>query len=247
MNNQDKLIQRLNDMVAAIGNHPTFALIAGNQLSKDEWRTFAAQRYLSAMIFEPLLGTAMTKARDAGNQQLAVALAQNHADELGMNASGEVDASRAHAAWRKDFYDALGVTDDMLGAHLMGKAAKEYMDTMRSVMQTDDMLVMCGALLALECFFPVEFRFIQKGRDTVFADVFVGQPGDDEAKKAWRARARLYLDDHITHDANAHFPDLLAAVTPYTTDPATMERLLHGIKTVEEAKLAFYDNVQIKK
>lgn len=247
MENQTALIERLNDMVATLGTHPTLGLVAGDQLSKEQWRAFAAQRYLSSMIFEPLLGTAMTKARDAGEQQLAVALARNHADELGMDTDGEVDGLRAHAAWRKDFYDALGVTDDMLGAHLMGKAAKTYMDTVRSVMQTDDLLVMCGALLALERYFPVEFRFMQKGRDAVFADVFLDQPGDDEEKRAWRARARLYLDDHIVHDANAHYPELLAALTPYTTDAANMERLLHGIKAVEDAKLAFYENVQIKK
>lgn len=246
METSTTLIQRLNEMTTALAAHPVLAIIGSDALSPDEWRQFAVQRYLSAMIFESLLDTAITKAAKASDTALVAALTKNQDDELGMDAEGNFDKTAAHAAWRRDFYDALGIDDDLLNAHVVSPAVKAYIEIIRSVIASGEYLVMSGALLALERFFPLEFRAMQQGRDTVFADVFLDQPADDEAKKSWRARARLYLDDHILHDANAHYPDLLKALQPHTANDADMARLLAGIDAVQRAKEAFYDDLNIK-
>lgn len=243
MEQRAALIARLNTMTATLGGHRLLAALGSNQLSKDEWRAFAAERYLASLIFEPLLDAALAKATEANDAAIADAVARNRNDELGIAADGTWRKDLAHAAWRKDFYDALGITDAMLNAAIAGPAAKAYIALLRDVLNSGDYLVMAGALLALERFLPVEFIAMRKGRDTVFADVFVDQPADDATARTARARGRVYLDDHITHDANAHYPDLLAAITPHMDNPADAKRIFAGIEAIERAKLAFYDNI----
>lgn len=246
MPKETELLQRLNAMTTTLAAHPVLAIIASDALSRDEWRNFAVERYLSAIIFEPLLDTALTATIKANDTPLADALRDNQQDELGMDIDGVVDQTLAHAAWRKHFYDALGVDDDMLNAHIGSPAVKAYMDVIRSVMMTGEYLVMAGAMLALERFLPVEFRAMQQGRDLVFADIFTEQPTDTPEERDWRERARLYLDEHIPQDLDTHFPELLAAIELHTDNEASMERILSGIAAVEQAKLAFYDKLEVK-
>ncbi len=244
MSKQIELLQRLNAMTTTLAAHPVLAMVASDKLTQDEWRDFAVERYLSAIIFEPLLGSALTAARKANDTPLTVALNDNQNDELGIDIDGVVDQSLSHVVWRKNFYDALGVDDALLNAHIGSPAVKAYMDVIRSVMMTGEYLVMAGSMLALERFFPVEFRAMQQGRDLVFADIFADQSNDTAEEKAWRAQARLYLDDHIEHDADTHFPDLLTAIQPHLDSEADMERILSGIAAIEQAKLAFYDKLE---
>lgn len=229
MPDRNDLIVRLNDMATMLGNHPSLVRIGTDALTQDAWRGFAAERYLTAMIFASLLDAAIDGAKQAKDCAVARELEKNRDDELGI-VDDVVDQSAAHATWRKNFYDTLGVTDEMLNAHIGSPAAKGYMDVMQSVLRTGEYLVITGTILALERFFPVEFGIMKKGRDILFADAFADNP-----------RSRLYLDDHIAHDASAHYPDLLAALEPHVENDGDMARINAGIDAAENAKRAFYD------
>lgn len=245
MKNATALITHLNEMATTLGSHPKLVRVGSGELTKIEWRAFAVERYLTSMIFESLLEIAIAKATEAGDVAVAKALTDNQNNELGVQADGTTDTEMSHAAWRRDFYDALGITDVMLNRRVGSPSVKSYISIVRSIIATDEYLVMSGALLALERFFPIEFDMMKKGRDTVFTDVFMDQSTDDDATKATRARARLYLDDHIDHDANTHYPDLLAALQPHANNEADMARVIAGINAVENAKRAFYDALAV--
>lgn len=196
-----------------------------NNLMSDEWHTFAVQRYLSARPFDQLLEAGTRSAYHTGAVELESVIQRNVRDEQGIDEQGAVDETRAHATWRKEYYSAIGVSDQDL-ATAMHPAAKQYADVLKALIHEADALKLAGVILALEAIIPREFAKIKVGRDKKFPHL--------------SEKARLYIDDHIIHDAQSHYPDLLAALAPLIVDEAAMARVEDGINKITAAKKQFY-------
>lgn len=157
-----------------------------------------------------------------------------------MDAEGYEVPELSHGTWRKDFYAALGVDDAMLKTVFAKEETCEYSEVLRGLIRENDPVVMAGALMVLEGTIPREFARIKRGRDISFPDIFLDQTGDSEEMRKRKVRARLYIDDHIVHDAQSHYPDLLRVMEKYAASSEGRCRIEKGAVAIAEAKKRFY-------
>jgi hypothetical protein len=111
---------------------------------------------------------------------------------------------------------------------------------LEGLIASTNVYLLIGAILALKVSIPAEFKRIQKARDAIFPEVFVDRHDDSEEVKLTKHRARLYIDDHIIHDAQRHYPDLLAAIKVVTLTAEAYDYVLAGMNTIKNAKQVFY-------
>src|SRR3989338_1001772 len=100
----EQIHSRLKEITERIINNPVLDAIEKGELTQDEWREFAKQRYLAALHFEDLLEAGIKKAQEMRDQELVEALASNLRDEKGLNAQGQPLQTGSHEKWRQDFY-----------------------------------------------------------------------------------------------------------------------------------------------
>ena len=212
------------------------------KLTPEQWKEFAIQRYLAALNFEKLLAAGVRQAKDNGDALLAETLQSNLNDETG-TVEGKVEPKLAHTNWRKDFYAALGVSAEELKFAAPRVGTRAYVTELEHL-SDDTKLKIVGALLVLEYTIPHEFKRIQTGRDASFPGAFVVQPLDTAEIREQKERARLYIDDHIAHDARSHYPDLLKALQPHLSMPANLAEVKEGIQRIAEAKRLFYADLE---
>lgn len=241
----DQLQTRLREISEKIVDNPVLDAIEQGELSQDQWREFAQQRYLAAKHFEDLLESAQQKVIEMGDNDLAEALASNLRDEKGVDAEGRPLPTGSHEKWRQDFYHALGLDEDALHNAKPLPGTESYDQTLKQLMQNESALTTAGALLIQEYSIPEEFKRIKTGRDLTFPDQFVIQPGDETEVRRQKGFARLYIDHHIAHDAGAHYPDLEKAIAKYADDPGQLSELLKGMDIISGAKQAFYKSLEI--
>jgi pyrroloquinoline quinone (PQQ) biosynthesis protein C len=212
------------------------------ELSKEEWRAFAIQRYLAAIPFEDLLRAGIQQSEKQRYMELATALKKNLQDEMGVDDQGMVNDGLAHSTWRRDFYTRLGIQTEELESAVEADGTKVYRLALEEMINTDDPLIIAGALLVLEATIPVEFRKMSHGRDKTFHEEFVASDQDDASTRQTKEKARLYLDDHVYHDATSHFPDLLRALEISLRTEEERDRVRSGAQRIMMAKKAFYDD-----
>lgn len=206
----------------------------------EEWREFAVQRYLAALPFEDLLEGCKKAALEQGDSELAGVIDANLRDETGVNADGKEVPALSHGVWRKDFYSAMGIGEDMLDSASATEETRAYEQALRRLVGKSDPVIMAGALLVLEGTIPREFARIKRGRDISFPDIFLDQAGDSEETRKRKTRARLYIEDHIVHDAQSHYPDLLRAMERYAASSEGRRRIEEGAMAIAGAKKRFY-------
>jgi hypothetical protein len=225
-----------------VADNPSLSLLQHGALSKDDWRAFAIQRFLIATPFEGLLREGIRKAAEHRLDALQSSLEKNLHDEIGIDENGSVRADRAHSTWRKEFYAALGIVEQELAMVQPIQGTAKYLLTLQQIIN-GDVFVIAGALLVLEATIPGEFRKLQEGRDRVFPEAFVESPDDSDEVRESKKRARLYIDDHIWHDARSHYPDLLSAIVSSVSTAHGLESVKEGMAKVGRAKKAFYDDL----
>lgn len=236
------LINLINTSAEAfLQNNLLLDRIESGESGREEWKRFAVQRYLAALPFERLLSACRDAASRIGDKALELAVVKNLQDETGENEVGEIKTENSHATWRRDFYTALGISDEDLDTSSSMAGTREYDAALNGIIESGDVLVMAGALLALEGTIPREFARMKRGRDALFSESFVEGEEDSEGTKMRKAKARLYLDDHILHDARSHYPDLLNALEPHVASAEELERIRVGIDTIVRAKRSFYE------
>lgn len=247
-NEQEKRIEQLHshlrEITERIINNPVLDAVENGELTQDEWREFAKQRYLAALHFEELLEAGIRKAQEMRDQELAEALADNLRDEQGINKYGQPLATGSHEKWRQDFYNALGLDGHALSSADPLDGTKEYDATLKQLIDNEDGLTVAGALLIQEYSIPEEFKRIKIGRDLTFPAQFVTADSDTPEQRRQKQAARLYLDHHIGHDATQHFPDLKRAISKYSADPESLAKIMRGVEIINIAKQRFYENLQ---
>ena len=236
-------IERIRKALASgtlqIVDTPLLTVIERGELPRNIWRLFAEQRYLASRNFEALLEAGVKKSRACGYEQLAKALEENLADERGVDEHGDKRPFGSHEQWRRDYYNALGINNEMLARTQPREGTKHYDDTLLGLTEKDA-LVISGGLLLLELSIPKEFEKIRKGRDTTFREEFVILSSDDQEQRARKKKASRYINDHIAHDAASHYPDLENAVITYAREPLHVAHVIQGIQRIADAKEVFY-------
>lgn len=204
-------------------------------MKPEQWKQFSVERYTAASDFVELLRTGIETAKNLGDTEFAQTLQANLNDELGIDAKGVQHESANHETWRKNFYRAIGVSDSALAEHKTHPEAwlegtRRYHEEVKKLIEEKNVLVIAGALFALEATIPTEFQKIQAGRDRRFPHLT-----DDE---------RLYIDNHIEHDKSSHYPDLQRALVKYVHNADAFNEIQRGIETIMDAKGEFYASVE---
>jgi len=240
----EQIHSRLREDTEAIINNPVLEAVENGNLTQDEWREFAKQRYLAARHFEELLKAGIQKAQEIGDQELVEALSSNLRDEEGINAQGQPLQTGSHEKWRQDFYNALGLDDHALSSAEPFEGTVAYDSTLRQLIDKEDVHTVAGALLIQEYSIPEEFKHIQVGRDRTFPAEFVIKEGDTREQRRQKGFARLYIDHHIAHDATSHYPDLERAISKYAADPESLAKIMKGMEIIRTAKQKFYESLR---
>jgi len=246
---EKKMMLRPSAVLDGLARQATAVFLQGNavlaamrvaQLTPEQWRVWAIQRYKIGRSFDDLLAAGAERAAPI-NPALSQAFADNLRDECGIDAQGKIHPEQAHETWRQNFYHALGIETAQVAAAKNFVGTRVYQQMMaRLCAKGSDPLVMAGALLFLEHSIPHEFKRVQAGRDKTFPALFVVTE-NDAPKVRWRKElACHYIDDHIRHDAKAHYPDLRRALACHVGDAAAMGRIKQGVDLALGAKKEFY-------
>lgn len=199
LNTIEELVQQAR---LDINNAPLFKLFDSGSVTPAQWKIFAAQRYILAVPFERLLQAGIEGARAVENVELETSLTSNLQDEQGRSGAYMLsEANNSHEHWRKLFYIALGLSEEGLKHATPIEAAKQYVETVECLIADANALEIAGALLVLEGTIPDEFIHLQKSRNVVFPEL--------------RPEARVFIDDHIYHDATWHYPGILKSLNRY--------------------------------
>lgn len=235
---------RLKDYViaenkAVVRNDPVVLSLMRKQLNKRQYKLYAAQRASVASNFVRLVVKAADAARIAGDLQLAAALDANADDELGRDGEGRIREERNHRNWKLAYLCALGIEAESPDFPLL-PGTRAHAQAFLDLEAQAGMLRMAGALLSLENIIPLEYRAAIQSRDYLFPELFCPAPEDGAETRRYKEAARQYLDDHVVHDANEHFPQLLAALEKYQGDAAAMAEIRAGIDFVNQHRKDFY-------
>jgi hypothetical protein len=218
---------RDGESVRGFMQHQLVRALDNATLKPGQLLKFCRFRYTAASKFELLLERAMQLAESTGKLELANELRENLDDERG---EGRSTGKGAHREWRKDFLDSLEVEarpDASMGPYEFSRE--------------DDLPTLVGMLIAAEYTIPLEDRPALKSLRRAFPDKFtnVKDEGSEEQKRTSR-----YLVDHIKHDAQQHFPDLMRAVIYDLNRLGDKEKLASGIIRFARERYEFYTLIQ---
>lgn len=233
MDFKHNIVQKIKETNARI--RPIVLSIA----KKEAFKRFAIQRHYLTNYFVPLLQAAYNVSnQEARYKEIDKALLENIQDETGITQRGyseELD----HTTWRKNYLRALGID---VSEKKPIDATIAYNDALKTIMETKDYHHMVGALTFLEGQIPAEFNYIAERRDVLFPDEFVFQENDLTSVKRKKLYARRYIDDHIVHDAQSHFPDLLEPILELPKDEQL--RIMEGVYEMSATKIHFYQGIE---
>jgi len=167
----------------------------------DQMRHFAEARFGVSEGFVVHLRKALEDAVQAGREDIAAVLQQNHDEETGKSSQ----PNDGHAIPRHAFYKVLGVDVEADQSLIPDVDALAFNQTIsRLVTHTGG----AGVILFREFATPIEFSAMRNQCRLLMPEVFgLNKPEEKDAKLAVH-----YLDDHISHDADSHGPDLLEAI-----------------------------------
>lgn len=215
-------------------DNPILDAMESGNYSRENWTVWACQRYHAAHGFIRLLEIWITWARSSWLIKLQAALQENLDDENGMNNP----QLGPHEKWRQNFYNALGVRQEQLEKWILLPWTNEYWEVLESL-EKSSIHGLIGALLYLEFSIPHEFRRIQIWRDTTFREKFVIEASDSKEAKKEKWLARMYLDHHIIHDSDSHFPNLVKSIEPLL-EKGYEEKIIGWVMIIAQAKKQFY-------
>lgn len=241
-------------------HNPFLERFKTGNVSSEESRRFAVQRYLKAGNFVPAL--AMLLAATAGREeygQVGAAASRNLCDETGMWHKNEVIPDpwrhfvvRSHEVHRQAFYAAWGISQEELEAYK--RKPSSWLETTRQARDVLDVQVtfratvleLAGWLVIAEHVLPGELTRILRGLEIAYPDRFsdprclrVRSRYSPEALEAMRY-ARWYPEDHIRHDAGAHSQEIETALRPFMDDPESYAQIEKGARRVVEMNRVFY-------
>ncbi len=227
---------------AVVRHDPVVLALMRKQVDARQYKLYAAQRASVASNFVRLVVKAAGAARAIGDEALAAALEANADDELGRDSDGVVRQERNHRNWKVSYLRTLGIDAEAPEFPLL-PSTRAHADAFLELEAGGNMFRMAGALLSLENIIPLEYRAAIQSRDHLFPQLFCIAANDSAEGRRRKEAARQYLDDHVTHDANEHFPQLLAALEKYQDDAAAMAEICAGVDFVNAHRKRFYEGL----
>ncbi len=104
---------------ATVRNDKLVCRLRDANVSREQFRLFAAQRAYIATNFVRLLRRGVELAEQLGDEALATALQQNLNDELGLDEMGLPKRELHHGVWKADYLETLGLEADVEGFPLL--------------------------------------------------------------------------------------------------------------------------------
>lgn len=207
------------------------------------WHKYAIERYKAAHGFQRELEAAIVKCEEEGFPDVAAELRCNLDDELGI-VDGVVYPDKAHEKWRIDFYAGMGITEADIRAHKPFMGSLSAAGVVSQLIDYGSALELAGSILFIELFIPLEWNRVRKGLYPAFPHAFVLRDDDSPETRARKIAARLYVEDHIRHDAKEHFPRLRNALVRYAHVPENMAQIKAGIDAKARARAWFYESLR---
>ncbi|HEY8024564.1 MAG TPA: iron-containing redox enzyme family protein [Burkholderiaceae bacterium] len=233
----------ISENKAVVRDDPVVLSLLRKEFNKSQYKLYAAQRAYVASNFVRLVEKAAQLARILGDDELAGALQANANDEIGMGADGKIHYDMNHRQWKTTYLRAIDIDADIDGFPLL-PATRAHVNAFLEIESEGTVFSMAGAVLSLENIIPLEYRAAVSSRDHLFPEIFCIDAGDTAQVRADKAAARRYLDDHIVHDANSHFPMLLNALLKYEDNAVIMTEIRSGIDLVNSYRKRFYNGLQ---
>jgi len=209
-----------------------------------QFKEFIIQKALIREGLIQMLMRCMDLAKHRDVDDVAKVMCSNLDDELGVDGEGNIDNGKSHAHWLGLFLRAMNIKQSDFDNTEELLETKDYIATLNEIVESDNLFYIAGAILMLERIIPIEFRAIKTSRDQILPDVFLEQNGDNESTKATKADSRRYIDDHITHDASIHFPEMLQVLERYTHIPSAFAQMEKGMNTIIGARQNFYSGIK---
>lgn len=217
--------------------------IESGAISREGLKNFLIQQIVATKSFLSLFEILVAQRQFP---ELQAAAASNFRDETGMDVDGNYHAELAHSTWRKNFYQQIGIAEEQIDRAEPTPGTKAYFDAIAELVSEGDIGKVAGALLFFEGVIPRQFNSFKKGRDTLFRTECVDADDDTAVQRETKQAARLYLDDHIVHDAQCHFPDLLNALSIATqSSEEFLEKVKLGIAAAKIARKKFYQGQNV--
>lgn len=214
---------------SAVLNHPLMHIMKRKLLGHEQMLVFCELRYSVSPRFEKILAHAIEKAKgQEGKQAIAHELQMNLDDERG---EGRATGMGAHGQWRDDFSGGLRFEVKV------GKDTPQIYE----YDEKDTLPTLVGMLLGAERAIPPEYERVLGALRQAMPGVVTDEndQGDEAAKKT-----SLYLRDHISHDAEHHFPEMLKAVLESFTQEQEIDDVIKGIKRFCDERSRLYTFIQ---
>jgi Iron-containing redox enzyme len=234
----------MNANKTVVRSDPVVLALLRKELNQQQYKLYAAQRAYVATNFIRLVDKAARLARELGDAELAGALQSNLNDEIGLAPDGKRHDALDHRLWKGNYLRAIDLQPDVQDFPLLD-ATREHMQAFLDMEASGTVFSISGAILSLENIIPLEYRAAVSSRDHLFPEIFCMTADDCGEARTKKELARRYLDDHIAHDAQHHFPELLKALVKYESDPAAMAEMQAGINMVGAYRKRFYQGLSL--
>ena len=190
-----------------------------NWFDSVEIKEFLIRRISYSHNLEKVLLHGIEESNKKGYAHVSYELQKNLDDEQWI-VDGVKQEGKAHISWRKDFLDELWILKDIQNH------TKDYYDFYHL-----DYFQFLGGIIFIEFIIPLEFSFIK--RSLIKNNIPLSNKG------------LFYLDDHISHDAISHLPDLLYGVNKDITKQEDIDNIIKWIEIGYKSKKQFYANLKM--
>ncbi|MBS0359276.1 MAG: iron-containing redox enzyme family protein [Proteobacteria bacterium] len=230
------------DLSKQLLNCDTLRLMRSKKITPAQLKFYFYQKIRIAENFQQLLAIGIQQAEVIGDFSLAQTVRNNLYDETGRDNNGLIIEENSHAYWRTFFLQTLGINLNSARINLL-PSTQAHLNLFLKLETTGNVFNIAGAVLMIEKIVPFEYRAIQVSRDFCFPEQFVLNDADTDAKRHHKLLARKYIDDHIKHDSQNHFPDLLKALQKYETNRNAIDNIKEGIDMLFNARMHFFNGI----
>ncbi|HLD16398.1 MAG TPA: iron-containing redox enzyme family protein [Coxiellaceae bacterium] len=213
------------------------------RINPDQFKLLIIQKALIRSQLIRQLTMALDIAEEQKLEPLTQSLRRNLCDETGFDAEGKMHPENSHATWQSHFLNALDITPAVLKRARPLSSVIQYNKQMHYMELKGDLYEILGAILMTERIIPLEFRAIQLSRDFLFTSRFVIAKTDGREEIFQKRLACQYIDHHILHDSNEHYPDFLNAINQIYLTPPEEIRLIRGIHLIRDGRCDLYNDI----
>ena len=215
--------------------------LKNQQVSPPQFNAFLTQQALIAPLFETLLILGTNKAQAIDDPVLVNALQRRKNSAQGIDEHGELHLEKSQAFLRYYFLNVLNINQEKINCALALPGTIAYKQIIYQLKKMGNVLMIAGAIVALEHHFPLEYQCIQLARDHLFPTLFIPSDTDPTIKEKEKKLARQYVDQHAM--TKKEDSDLLLALKKYEASEISIKQMSQGIALIRQATQRFYQSI----